>query len=228
RRPARSSSAGGAQQPPPLDEVDGQGVHGQPERNRKRQHEDRAVEDLPALPPDAAPSLVQRRALQRIPEDGRANEDVLKNRLQLAGSAGRDDNAATRRIGAEQRDEQLTAEDDDQHPERQLADQRERRVRRVASRQDVERDERRDQQQLVGQRIDELAEVRDPAVLARKVAVPEIREGSDEEDDERGEARGERRDEEQQVDNGCERNARHRDRVRQRAALEQRHISRAT
>jgi hypothetical protein len=161
-------------------------------------------------------------AVDGQPRDGSADEDVLEDRLQLAARTRRDDRAVARGDGADDRDSKLAAEHDQQDPER--ATRQWRRTGRgvTALRQDVERDERRREQQLVGDRIDELAEVRDPAVLPRQVAVPQVGERGDQEEDPGDEPRRERRHEEQQPDDGRENDAPDGDGVRERAPLEER------
>ena len=53
---------------------------------------------------------------------------------------------------------------------------------------DEHRDERREEQQLVGERIEQLAQIRDHAVRARELAVDVVGDRGDEEEHEREEA----------------------------------------
>src|SRR5690606_7253074 len=151
-----------------------------------------------------------------------ADEDVLEERLLLSRTAGGQDDAATRRDHPQDGDQDLSPEDDQQDPQREAAEQRQR-PRVGTARQDVKRHEGRRQQELVGERIHQLAEVGDPAVLARQVAVPDVRQGGDQEQHERERTRPEPRPEDEEEDGGSEQDAQDRQRIRQSAALPQPH-----
>src|SRR5690606_35246479 len=130
----------------------------------------------------AEPAPVDGQAVGGEPGDGGANENVLEHGFQLPTLAGGDDNAPPRGVRPNERDQELAPEDHDDDPERQLRYRDEAAVLARPVGQEVERDEGNYEQQLVGDRIHEFAEVGNPAVLAGEVSVPEVREGRHQEE----------------------------------------------
>src|SRR5690606_30204135 len=132
-----------------------------------------------------------------------------------------DHHAAASGPATEEGDEQLAPEDHQHDPQRQpVTEPGKGRSGSGAVREDVERNEGGGQQELVRDRIEELAEVGDQPAGARQVTVPEVRDRGDQEDHEREQPGSQRLDEEQRDDDDREEDPRDRDQVRQvQAAL---------
>ena len=137
-----------------------------------------------AQPPGATKPGV-RNATQRMAEPMKM---FCASAFLLPRDLRRDDPAATRGEGPEQRDERFAPQEDDDGPERDDAEQGERGRSRLPEIDGVDGDEGGDEQQLVGQRVDHLAEGRDLAAGPGQVSVPQVRERGDDEHDERDHA----------------------------------------
>src|SRR5262245_35717933 len=170
--PARGFMIG--TRPAPGQQINHHRIDSQENGNGEGGEKEPAVEMLPTLPKRAAPALAYRRALQGVPEYGGADEDVLKNRFLFPRPARRNHGASLCGEPAQSRDEHLAAKNDKNDPERQSPDDRQLVLGSRTVRDQIKRKERTNQEQLVGQRIHELAKVRDPAVFARQIPVTKI------------------------------------------------------
>ena len=185
------------------------------------------------MPGGAAPCVCQRNRRDDKPEVGCALPNQLKDGLELGGADRGDDDATARCCLTEDRHCQLTTEYDDndppwqahvapgrhegQCPGRQIA-RRERRALEspaCALHECPHRDECPDQQQLVGERIEELAECRLLLSRTGEHAVGIVRNRREEEQDEGEETRRCRGRERKGRDQRCDRDATYSQRIRE-------------
>ena len=141
-----------------------------------------AVELVPELgEPVVLPAQRLAGVAEGEPEEGGADEDVLDRGLELPGAGGGDHDPAALGPPAEPGHRELAADQQQADPERNAAPDRDV-VEVVPGAGDpVDRDEGGEEQQLVGERIEQLAEVGDQVAAAGEVAVDDVGDGGEDE-----------------------------------------------
>src|SRR4029077_14958851 len=134
------------------------------------------------------------------PEYDRADEYVLDDGLELPRARRGDHDATPARQHAEHGHGHLPTDQEQADPQRNASPDRD--IVQVVPRagDPVDRDEGGEEEQLVGNRIEQLAEVGDLVPGPGQVSVVDVADGRDEEDDERDELRPVARDEGQERD----------------------------
>src|SRR5919112_1659897 len=136
------------------------------------------------------------------PEDNGANEDILDRRLELSGSGSRDHDAATTCPPAERRHCQLPANQQQTDPQRNAAPDRNVVKIVTLARDPVDGYEGGEEQQLVSDRVEQLAEVGDLIPATGEMAIVDVADSGHDENGEGDQLGPIPLDERQQCDHG--------------------------
>src|SRR5690349_20450635 len=211
-----ASMCSGKQPPIPVD-VEHERVDGEQGRDGERHGDKAAVELVPVVGIAAVfPAHGLPRIAKREPEDDGADEDVLDGRFELARAGRRDHHPSAPGPESEGGHGDLASDQEDAHPKRNAAPDRNVVEVLPGTRDPVDRDQRGEQQQLVGNGVEHLAEVADLITRAGQVPVVHVADGGREKDEERDELRPIALDERKQGDDRGKADPDQRDDVRER------------
>src|SRR5712692_1535692 len=192
-------------------------VHRERRGDGQGDRDEAAVELVPVLG-DAVVLPAERLAgvAEGEPGDRGADEDVLEDGLELPRTAGRDDDAPALDPPAESGHRQLPADEQQADPERNAAPERDVVEIVPLPRDPVDRDQGGEEQQLVGDRVEEDAEIGDLLPAAGEAAVEDVAHRGGDEDHEADELGPVAFDERQERDDRGEADPDDRDDVGQR------------
>src|SRR4029453_1480618 len=157
-----AASPGAGKEPSVAIEVDEEGVDGEQRGDRQGDGDEAAMKLVPVLGVAAVlPAHRLPRVAERKPEDDRADEDVLDRGLELACPPGRNDDAFSARPPAEPGHRQLPPDEQYADPQGNAPPDRDVVFVVAPAGDEIDRNEAREEQQLVGHGIEHLAEIGD-------------------------------------------------------------------